>query len=65
MSGGAVSINVGPESYLNADLLMDGLHEVCTVLEEDLGEPLADIYYIEELGKHGGRAPAHRLFIIA
>jgi hypothetical protein len=63
--GQAASINVGPNSPLNTDLLMDGLHEVCTILEDDLGETLADIYYIEELGKHGGRAPHHRLFVIA
>lgn len=62
-AGQAASINVGPESPLNTDLLMDGLHEVCTILEDDLGETLADIYYIEELGKHG-RAPHHRLFVI-
>ena len=56
-------MNVGPDSALHAELLMDGLHEVCTVLEHDLGEPLADIYYIEELGEYG-RAPVHRLFVV-
>jgi len=62
-AGQAASINVGHQSPLNMDLLMDGLHEVCTILEDDLGETLADIYYIEELGKHGGRARQHRLFV--
>jgi hypothetical protein len=64
-AGQAASINVGSESSLGTELLMDGLHEVFTVLEGDLGETLADIYYIEELGKHGGRLPQHRLFVIA
>jgi hypothetical protein len=44
---------------------MDGLHEVCTILEGDLGgETLADIYFIQELEKHGGRRRQHRLFVI-
>lgn len=42
-------------------LLMPGLELPRTVLESDLGQPLADINYFAELGP--GRRPAERLFV--
>ena len=65
VQGGAVaSIDVGSNSPLNTELLMDGYHEVCTVLESDLGHTvLADVYYLEELGG-SGRLPPHRVFVV-
>ena len=46
---------------------MDGLHEVCTVLEHDLGEEETlgvDVYFVEELSRYGRSAPHHRLFVV-
>lgn len=43
-----------------APLLMPGLEVARTVLEADLGQPLADVNYFAELA---GRKPAERLFV--
>lgn len=43
-----------------APLLMPGLELPRTVLESDLGRPLADVNYIAETA---GRKPAERLFV--
>lgn len=43
-------------------LLMPGLELPRTVLEHDLGQPLADVNYFQELA---GRKPAERLFVCA
>jgi hypothetical protein len=43
-----------------APLLMPGLEVARTVLEADLGQPLADVNYFSELA---GRKPAERLFV--
>ena len=43
-----------------APLLMPGLEVARTVLEADLGQPLADVNYFSELA---GRKPAERLLV--
>lgn len=63
--GGAVAaLDVRPDGPLGPELVMEGLTDVCTVWEEDLGVPLADVYYVQELGGAGGRRPEHRLFVV-
>ena len=42
-------------------LLMPGLEVPRTVLESDLGQPLADVHYFAELGP--GRKSAERVFV--
>lgn len=64
VGGAAVAVDAGPDGPLGAELVMEGLKEVCTVLEHDLGSPLADVYFVHELGRSGGRRPEHRLFVV-
>jgi len=61
MNGRAACLDIGPSSPLVEELLMDCLQDVFTVLENDLGTPLCDVYYINELHE---RKPEHRIFVV-
>ncbi|KAL0033494.1 hypothetical protein WJX77_012129 [Trebouxia sp. C0004] len=57
--GRLCALDVGPESVLHHDLIMDGLQDVRTVLESDFGQGVIDVnYFASILG-----SPQHRLFL--
>ncbi len=59
LQGRLCALDVGPESVLHHDLIMDGLQDVRTVLESDFGEGVIDVnYFASILG-----SPQHRLFL--
>ena len=49
--GSLACLDVGHQSPLRGQLLMDGYQDACTVLEADFGEPLADINYLQVPGE--------------
>jgi len=61
IEGRAAGLNADPSSPLYKSLIMDGLHDVFTVLESDLGTPLADIYYLSEAVS---RKTEHRVVVV-
>jgi hypothetical protein len=61
-AGALAALDLGPSGPFHAPLLMDGLREARTVLEADLGAPLAEVYFVAEAAE---RRPAHRLFVLA
>ena len=57
--GRVAALDLGPDSALHGELLMDGLHEARTVLEADFGEPLAELFWFEELRARKRRDQHH------
>lgn len=49
LQGRLCCLDVGPESILHHDLIMDGLQDVRTVLESDFGESVIDVNYFASL----------------
>lgn len=64
VGGAAAALDARPDGPLGPALVMGGLEEVCTVDEADLGRPLADVFYVAELGQAGGRRPQYCLFLV-
>lgn len=59
MQGRLCCLDVGPNSILHHDLIMDGLQDVRTVLESDFGTSVIDVNYFASLPFH----PQQRLFL--
>ena len=55
MQGQLCALDVGTDSVLHDDLIMDGLQDVRTVLESDFGQAVLDVNYFASLP-----GPAHR-----
>ena len=49
VQGRLCCLDVGPDSILHHDLIMDGLQDVRTVLESDFGDSVADVNYFASL----------------
>lgn len=59
MQGHLCCLDVGPNSILHHDLIMDGLQDVRTVLESDFGTSVIDVNYFASLPF----PPQQRLFL--
>lgn len=59
MQGRLCCLDVGPDSVLHYDLIMDGLQDVRTVLESDFGTSVIDVNYFASLHC----PPQQRLFL--
>ena len=49
VQGRLCCLDVGPDSVLHYDLIMDGLQDVRTVLESDFGTSVIDVNYFASL----------------
>lgn len=49
VQGRLCCLDVGPDSTLHHDLIMDGLQDVRTILESDFGESVIDVNYFASL----------------
>ena len=59
LQGHLCALDVGPDSVLHYDLIMDGLQDVRTVLESDFGQGVIDVNYFASIPG----SPQHRLFL--
>lgn len=59
VQGRLCCLDVGPDSILHHDLIMDGLQDVRTVLESDFGRSVIDVNYFASLPS----PPQQRLFL--
>ncbi len=59
LQGRLCALDVGPDSVLHHDLIMDGLQDVRTVLESDFGQGIIDVNYFASIPG----SPQHRLFL--
>lgn len=59
VQGRLCCLDVGPDSILHHELIMDGLQDVRTVLESDFGDAVVDVNYFVSLPL----LVQHRLFL--
>eukprot|EP00884_Botryococcus_braunii_P006283 jgi/Botrbrau1/15656/Bobra.4_1s0040.1 len=59
-AGGLWSLDLSPEGPLYSTLLMDGLQDFRTLLEDDFGDSVCDVHYFHSLSD---RKACQRIFI--
>jgi len=60
VQGRLISLQMGAEPVLQTTLLMEGLRPLRTVLEDDFGVPICDVYYFPSMQ---GNREVHKLFV--